>query len=196
MNSYKESLSLRSNFPSYNPVAMAIFQPDEVNNEQLDWVILREGGVQLYWRDEILADDLGWLKSNGYKIISFDAAEWQSGSEWESERLMHEALKDKLSLPDYYGKNLNALDECIVDDLVVPDSGGLALVLNHYNRFPKAAAEMVLNIFARGVRHHILFGRRLLILVQSDNPAIKFDSLGGFTAGWNSREWLNKNRGL
>jgi hypothetical protein len=89
---------------------MAIFKADEVHNEQLDWTILRDGGVYLYWRQEILADDLNWLKSNGYKIISFEAAEWQSASEWESERRMHESLKAQLSFPDYYGKNLNALD--------------------------------------------------------------------------------------
>lgn len=164
-------------------MAMAIFKPAEVNDQQLDWIILRDGGVQLYWRDEILSDDLRWLKSNGYKIIFFDAAEWRSGSEWESQRRMHESLKDKLSFPDYYGENLDALDECIVDDLVVPDNGGLALVLNHYDPI----AEMVLNIFARAVRHHLLFGRRLLLLVQSDDPTIQFESLGGIAAGWNSR---------
>jgi RNAse (barnase) inhibitor barstar len=185
---------------------MATFKADEVNDEQLDWTVLRDGGVYLYWRQEILEDDLNWLKSNGYRIISFEAAEWQSASDWESEHLMHESLKAHLSFPDYYGKNLDALDECMLDDLVVPDSGGLALVLNHYDRFFKPArnlssderstAEVVLNIFAKAVRHHMLFGRRLLILVQSDDPKIEFGRLGGVAAWWNHREWLNKNRGL
>lgn len=69
---------------------MASFKANEVNDEQRDWIILRNGGVHLYWRKEILADDVDWLKSNGYKIISFDAAEWQSASDWKSENLMHE----------------------------------------------------------------------------------------------------------
>jgi RNAse (barnase) inhibitor barstar len=185
---------------------MANFKADEVNDEQRDWIILRDGGVQLYWRQEILADDVGWLTSNGYKIISFDAAEWQSSSDWESENLMHDSLKARLSFPDYYGKNLDALDECILDDLIVPDSGGLALVLNHYDRFhntvqrlvlnERRVAEVVLSIFARAVQYHMLFGRRLLTLVQSDDPGIQFGRLGGVAAMWNYREWLNKNRGL
>jgi RNAse (barnase) inhibitor barstar len=180
-------------------MAMAIFKLDEVNDEQLDWIILRDGGVHLYWRQEILADDLNWLISNRYKIISFDATEWQSASESESERRMHESLKTQLLFPDYYGKNLNALDECILDDLIVPDTGGLALVLNHYDRFSKpvhnlasderSTAEVVLSIFAKAVRHHMLFGRRLLILVQSDDPTITFGRLGGVAAWWNHREW-------
>ena len=85
----------------YNPLAMAIFKAEEVNDEQRDWIMLRDGGVYLYWRREILADDVDWLKSNGYRIISFDTGEWQSASDWESEKLMHESLKAKLSFPDY-----------------------------------------------------------------------------------------------
>jgi RNAse (barnase) inhibitor barstar len=183
---------------------MASFKAGEVNDQPLDWIILRDGGIYLYWRQEILADDLKWLESNNYTIISFDAAEWQSESAWESERRMHESLKAQLSFPDYYGMNMNALDECISDDLVVPDSGGLAIVLNHFDRFStpdiasseRIAPEIVLDIFARAVRHHMLFGRRLLILVQSDDPKIQFGRLGGVAALWNHREWLNKNRGL
>jgi RNAse (barnase) inhibitor barstar len=185
---------------------MATFEGDEANNDQLDWTMLRDGGVSLYWRPEILADDLNWLKSHGYRVISFDAAEWQSASEWESERRMHISLKAHLSFPDYYGNNLNALDECMSDDLEVPDSGGLAVVLNHYDRIFEPApslasdggstAEVVLHIFARAVRYHMLFGRRLLILVQSDDPKMEFGRLGGVAAGWNRREWLNSSRGL
>jgi len=185
---------------------MANFNADEVNHEQRDWIILRDGGVCLYWRKEILADDVGWLKSNGYRIIFFEAAEWEAASDWDSEHKMHEALKAQLSFPEYYGRNLNALDECVLDDLVVPDSGGLALVLNHYDRFFKpdqnptsnesSTAEVVLSIFANAVRYHMLFSRRLLILVESDDPKIQFGGLGGTAARWNHREWLNKNRGL
>jgi RNAse (barnase) inhibitor barstar len=185
---------------------MANFKADEINVEQLDWIVLRDGGVCLYWQQKTLADDVNWLKSSGYRIISFDTTEWQSASEWESESRMHESLKAHLSFPDYYGKNLDALDECMLDDLVVPDSGGLALVLNHYDCFCKPAhnlplderstAEVVLSIFAEAVRYHMLFGRRLLILVQSDDPKIQFGRLGSVAALWNHRERLNRNRGL
>jgi RNAse (barnase) inhibitor barstar len=185
---------------------MASFSADEIDDEPLDWGILRDGGVALYWRTEILSDDLDWLQLNGYQITTFDASEWQSPSGWETERRMHESLKVQLSFPDYYGNNLNAFDECICDDLVVPDPGGLAIVLNHYDEFlrtsrnpandEESTAETVLYIFAKAVRYHMLFGRRLLILVQSDDPRIEFGRLGGVGASWNSREWLSKNRGI
>jgi RNAse (barnase) inhibitor barstar len=187
-------------------MAMAVFKDDEVDDERLDWIILRDGGVCLYWREEILTDEANWLKLNGYKIISFDAVEWQSASELESERRMHESIKTHLSFPDYYGNNLNALNDCMLNDLVVPSSGGLALVLNHYDRFCKptdsqrsderSTAEVVLHILAKSVHYHMLFGRRLVILVQSDDPNIQFGPLGGAGAYWNHREWLRKDRGL
>jgi hypothetical protein len=63
-------------------MAMAVFKADEVQDEQLGWTILRFGGVRLYLRQEILTDELNWLKSNGYEIISFEASEWHSTSEW------------------------------------------------------------------------------------------------------------------
>jgi len=181
-------------------IAMAVFNADEVNDQQLDWTTLRDGGVALYWRPEVLANDLSWLAANGYTIIQFEAAAW------ESEEQMHDSLKSSLSFPDYYGKNLNALNECLWDDLIVPEAGGLVLVLNHYDCFARAIqfndsegrsfAQIVLHVLARAVRYHMLFGRRLLILVQSDDPRIRFDNLAAVSAAWNPREWLNKNRGL
>lgn len=179
---------------------MSVFNASTVNNQQLDWTILRDGGVALYWQPEVLAGDVKWLQSNGYMVAEFEAGDWKT------EEQMHSVLKSTLSFPDYYGRNLDALDECLCEDLPVPDEGGLLLVLHHYDQFQKAIridsedgrsfAEIVLHVLAKAVRYHTLFGRRLLILVQSDDPRIRFDNLAPVSADWNPREWLNKNRGL
>jgi RNAse (barnase) inhibitor barstar len=178
---------------------MTVFSPNEDNEERRDWAILRDGGVALYWRPEALNKDRGWLESNDYNIVEFDAARWSS------EEQMHDALRSGLSFPYYYGKNLDALDESLANDLVVPEPGGVALVFHHYDQFAKVhqigdpnekgLAEVVLHIFARAVRYHILFGRRLLILVQSDDPRIRFEDLG-ISAHGNPREWHNRIRGV
>ena len=183
---------------AYNSIAMAIFSAEDANDQRRDWAILRDGGVALYWRPEALKADLNWLELNDYEIVEFDAGSWSS------EEQMHDALRSRLSFPYYYGKNLDALNDCMGSDLAVPEHGGLALVFNHYDQFAnvdtgsdsnrKGLAEVVLHILARAVRYHLLFGRRLLILVQSDDPQIRFTDLAGVSANWNPREWLNKSR--
>lgn len=182
---------------------MAPFDLNQVDDQQLDWVILRDGGIALYWRPEMLAADLEWFEANKYVVHSFDAGGWSS------DEPMHEALKRALNFPEWYGKNPNALHDCIENDLVIPDSGGLVLVFHHYDQFVRAThfapqtgdtwesdAEVTLHILARAIRYHSLLGRRLLVLLQSDDPQLGFGHLGGITAIWNWREWLNKNRGL
>lgn len=42
----------------------------------------------------------------------------------------------------------------------------------------------------------LLFGLRLIVLVQSNDPEISFDPVGGRSVMWNGREWFNKSRGL
>lgn len=76
----------------------------------------------------------------------------------------------------------------------------------HYDQFAKGLqieradarsfAEIVLHVFARVVRYHILFGRRLMIVVQSDDPRIRFENLAPVAADWIPHEWLAQNRGL
>jgi RNAse (barnase) inhibitor barstar len=177
-----------------------VFNVNEVTDQQLDWTILRDGGVALYCRPEVLATDLKWLETNAYRIVEFDAAGW------DSEEEMHDSFKSRLSFPDYYGNNLDALNECMWDDLVVPDTGGLVLVFQHYDHFAKAIqnntadgrrfADIVLHVLARAIRYHMLFGRRLIIIVQSDDPRIAIENLAPVYADWNPREWLAKKRGL
>ncbi|MBS1802054.1 MAG: barstar family protein [Acidobacteria bacterium] len=178
---------------------MAFFSADEETGQRRDFAILRDGGVALYWRPEALRMDLNWLESNEYSIAEFDAGKWKN------EEQMHDALRSALSFPYYYGKNLDALNDCL-SGIEVSEAGGTALVFHRYDQFAnvgfskdpdnKALAKIVLHIFADAVRYHMLFGRRLLILVQSDDPRISFEDLAGVSARWNPREWLNKDREL
>ena len=160
--------------------------------QRSDWKLLQNSPIALYYRAEILTEDLAWLRTQSYVVDEFDCCGWGS------EAHFHTDLARRLAFPDYYGCNLNALKD-FMGDIDVPDSGGRAVVLRRFDTFAQresAIAYHILDITALTAWRFLLIGRRLLILVQSDDTRIVFDVVGAHPVIWNPREWLNKNRGL
>ncbi len=96
---------------------------------------------------------------------------------------------------DEWTGNLDALNDAFGMDF----DGGLVLCFLRYDLLNAAKPEFaqgVLDIIESNSRDHLLLGRRLLALVQSDDPRIRFEPLGARAAHWNRREWFDKNRGL
>jgi hypothetical protein len=170
---------------------MAIFRNESEDFQRLDWTLLQNGAINLYLRTELLAEDAEWLKAHNYLVDSFYC------SAWGSEEDMHEALASGLEFPDYYGRNLDALNDCI-SDLEIPEESGRVLIFHRYDAFAAAfprAAWVILDIIESKSRFLLLFGR-LFALVQSADPRISFEPVGARPVMWNRREWLNKSRGL
>ena len=171
---------------------MAVFSGDPSEFERLDWRLLQNGPIALYLRREVLDPDVAWLREQRYEVTEIDCAAWS-----DPER-MHVAIAAALSFPDYYGKNLHALNDCL-SDLAIPAEGGLALVLSRFDAFAsrhRDVAQALLDVLASNARRFLLFGRRLLVLVQSDDPRLAFAPVGATEVGWNPTEWLDKSRGL
>ena len=171
---------------------MAIFQKEAELLHPLDWTLLQNGAITLYRRPRLLEEDVEWLRGHHYRVDRFDCSTWFSESE------MHEALSSGLEFPDYYGRNINALNDCI-SEIEIPLEGGRVLVLNRYDYFAAKFPDLawsVLDVMESNARRLLLFGLRLIVLVQSDDPGISFDPVGGRPVKWNSREWLDKSRGL
>ena|SRR5882762_5421297 len=177
---------------------MAFFK--NTDEDALDYRILRDGGISLYRNPRYLEEDLQWLQRSLYRCHSIDC------TTWISKEAMHDSLRDAFSFPEYYGKNLDAFRDCM-SDLDVPDEGGVVIVLMSYDEYASSLgyvsifsgvseAQIILDILVETSRYMLLTGKRLITLVQSNDPLIRFENLGGLTAQWNSREWLNKDRGL
>ncbi|HKO54045.1 MAG TPA: barstar family protein [Polyangiaceae bacterium] len=171
---------------------MATFTNNPTEWERLDWQLLQNSPVTIYFDREILESDVSWFRADGYRVLSIRAAEHSS-----PEALLV-ALGKVLAFPDYFGRNLDAFNDCL-SDVEVPDAGGLLLVLDEYAPFTayfRREAQAVLDICADQARRFLLIGRRFVVLVQSGDPTLTFDPVGASPVMWNPREWLNANRGL
>jgi hypothetical protein len=49
---------------------MAPFSEDET--DRLDWRLMQNGAVRLYFQAAILEEDVAWLREHGYQIESID----------------------------------------------------------------------------------------------------------------------------
>src|SRR5262245_2415696 len=101
---------------------MTAFASDESSWSRLDFRLLRDGGVALYHAEAVLAQDTAWLREEGYVIHELD------GRKWNSQESLHEDVAKVLRFPAYYGRNLDAFNDCM-RDLEVPVVGGMAIII-------------------------------------------------------------------
>jgi hypothetical protein len=80
------------------------FDAEDQAKEALDWVILRDGGITLYWRREYLQEDLKWFRQQNYQLYSFNCEKWTSGG-------MQADLGRTLNFSSYYGRHLDAFQK-------------------------------------------------------------------------------------
>jgi hypothetical protein len=153
--------------------------------------------VTLFWRKRLLIQATERLEDRGFRVIRFEAGQWNT------ERDMHRAVAAALDFPDYYGHNLDALNDCLGDVACygsygdAPEGSGLVLSFTDYDRFattcPKAA-QVVLDIIADQARQAAVLRRRLICLVQSNDPQIRFEPVGAMPVLWNNDEVLDARR--
>lgn len=170
-----------------SPVRADRFAPD-----RLDVQLLQSSAVTLYHKQSVLAQDLSWLQQAGYRAYMLDAATWKSPADF------HADVKREMELPDYYSANLASWIDCL-GDLEVPQEGGVVVQLRHFDAFAAIQphfAHTLLDSIESASRRFLLMERRLLALVQSDDPRIRFERIGAAPVNWNPREWLDADRGL
>jgi hypothetical protein len=177
---------------------MSFFGNNPEDWERLDWQILRDGAIHLYWRSEYLAEDERWFADHGYRLYRFDCSTWTSSDE------MFADFGRVLEFPDWWGRNINALDECMAD-LAIGTGAGAALLLSNFDIYffgsgaatlmsGRIEAEVVLDIISRASQFQLLNGRRLVALIQTKDPKLHIGKLGGMAPCWNRREWLDAKR--
>ncbi len=171
---------------------MAPFSENDTG--RLDWQLMQNGAVTLYFRTAILEGDLAWLGDHSYRIQTIDCDDLAAFYRQVSHVLK---FKEQFGYGEWMG-NLDALNDAL-RHLEIDPGSGVVLCFLRYDLLRTASPELaegVLDVIEWNSRDYLLLGRRLLALVQSDDPRIQFHPLGARAAGWNRREWLNKDRGL
>ncbi|MDX8365507.1 barstar family protein [Cytobacillus sp. IB215665] len=152
--------------------------------------LMQNGSVKLFWRNEILDKYISAISREGFEVYTFDCSNWDSNN-------YHIELAYTLDFPDYYGENIDALNDCLSE--MLPEDNGIVLVFKNYdvffNKEPKDARE-ILDLVQSNSWQFLLENIKLLAFVQSNDATIHFSGLGGMPAEWNDEEWSNKNRGL
>jgi Barstar (barnase inhibitor) len=175
---------------------MAAFDPDTDLSQDRAYRLLINTPVTLFWRPQVLDETTAWLSAHGYQVTGLDA------SRWTAEGDLHRDIAAALSFPGYYGRNLDALNDCMRDVVSqdygwAPGTTGLAVVFAGYGSFAARcprAAQIVLDIMAGHSRGAALIGRRLMCLVQSNDRHIRFEPVGATPVLWNA-EWLDSKPG-
>jgi hypothetical protein len=175
---------------------MAAFEPADISAGRLDFRLLQIGPVHLYWDLAVLSGDQATLAAYGYQVIELNAAEWGSAGD------MHADVASKLDFPSYYGRNLNALNDCLRDVAegyyaLDASRAGLVVAIRSYELFVALNTDLahaILDIFATQARRALLFGNRLLVLAQSDDPGLRVPPIGATPVGWNPAEWRDSTR--
>jgi hypothetical protein len=175
---------------------MSAFDADSDLREDLAFRLMSRSFVRLFWRSALFEQTLTWLRAHGYHVALLDA------SAWTREADLHRDIAAALDFPDYYGHNLDALNDCLRDvaaGAYGTEAGatGFVLAFAGYDAFAAHCpreAQIVLDIVADRARHAMLTGHRICCLVQSNDPDIRFEPVGAMPALWNDAEWLDSRR--
>ncbi|MCH9688785.1 MAG: hypothetical protein K0V04_45555 [Deltaproteobacteria bacterium] len=169
---------------------MAGFSPEDCN--RLDFEILAEGGVALYFQHEILGEDIAWFALERYEVIQFDE------EALDSIEGIHFEARLKLGFPENYEPTFESLRESM-SEMDVPATGGVALVLPGIERVvvdDPAGMRGLLEVIS-GLSHEFLMtGQRFLALLQSNDAEIGLGQFGAREVVWNPRERMPWTRGL
>lgn len=162
---------------------MAPFRlPDD--QSRLDFELLRHTSASLYFSREILTEHLGWLREHQYLVHTFDC------SGWTSEDDFHVQVGRNPAFLGYKGRNVQAFNDRLCQ-IGVPEGGGAALAFCSFDVFHRLSPENawhVLDVIACWSRFFLLTGKRLLVLVHSDDRGLLIKPVGARPVFWNSTE--------
>lgn len=142
-------------------------QQRALRNQHIDKAIMSDGFIRIYANETKLEDDIELLRNKKYQIIEFDGNFISTKME-----LMFD-LENKLQFPDYFGRNYDALIDCL-RDYEIPENG-LVLLFRHLNNLDLEHVHILLDILCNYSRQRIVWNQKLITLVQVRDKNFKLE---------------------
>jgi RNAse (barnase) inhibitor barstar len=156
----------------------------------LEFRLLQNGCVVLYHNPLLMEEHANALARQGWQVKEMYEAYSGTADEFFGQ------ASSSLDFPNHFGKNLDGFRDCL-GDISFPEGRRLALRLTRFDLVVKHDAQfahIVLDICAEAERRWLMEGKRVLFLVQSSDPDLRFPPIGATTALWNFEEWLDSKR--
>lgn len=167
----------------------------EADYHRADWPLLQNGAIHLFWSQEVLSATRKDLIELGYEEREITFGSKAPG--------FHTQMSHALNWQDQFGYSswsggLDALNDGMRHFPFGP-SGHSALIFLGFHHFVAKSpdtAHAVLDIIESAARDHLLTGRFLIALVQTNHNRYTCRPVGGRGVNWNPREWMDRDRGL
>ena len=171
---------------------MPSFPNDPDTSLRLDFQLMRDGPVTLFWRQTYFDDALAWLRGAGYNVAEIDVPEGQD------EGVVGVEFAKALGFPmPWPNLNFHVLTRGLQEWKkrayeAEATLAGTVVALRHYDRFATRdidKANAVLQVLASDSWRDVVVGRRMMVVVQTDDPDFAADRPLGPKAKWNPGEW-------
>ena len=132
---------------------------------EVEFCFAQNLSVLLFYHPAVMRDKTHVLASLGYHVVQLDCS--------VERNTFHTLVAEALHFPSYYGRNMDALNDCMRDvatrDYGVPMSAtGLVIALWHIDQCDYA--DSLLSILWFQSLYAALFGNRMLVWAQTSDP--------------------------
>jgi Barstar (barnase inhibitor) len=145
--------------------------------QRADWPLLQNGAVNLFWRPAILAEAMDNLRKLGYEIGQVSC----HSSRVSFNEQFSQVLRWKEQFGYYpWSGNLNALNDGLCD-YPFGSAGRSTLVLDRFHLLANEDSKYshaILDIIESAARNHLLTGKILICLVQTDDNHYECPHIG------------------
>jgi hypothetical protein len=168
---------------------VVVFDDDVRGTHREDFQLLHHGHLHLFrhaWALSRLVTDLTGL---GYRVVEVVAASCDSADSLRDTVIA--AIDD---WPTDYGRgSWSGFNDGLMDYLLTAECPLVVLVLKGFDQIrgkDEASILALLELLASIARWHLLFGRRLICLIETNDVDLDTGVLGGERPFWNRHEFL------